>query len=367
MYYCKHLSTFIPKYYPMITIVGGIPEPVGGITNYLYRLTIHFNSHIDQVLDLYPSAKKWRLLNVPLHVRPATRLKTLLWLFRQFSNLNSQVIYFNFSGPGSLFLLEFLPKRCGSAWYLTLHHGELEIALQKKGILGRFLFHKAVRCFDSIGYINAQQKDFYLNHGVSEYRLKKIITYLPYVSGKATSDPIFEENLQMKVKEIRARYRKIVVASGYPTALYRHDWVLDYFEKHDFYGGAVLFLCLYGADNEGQLKYLKKWAERLPNVYLFESLSPGQFQSVLTHSDIYVRPTEKDSYGVAVAEAIHLGLTVLASDACERAAGVHLLNRFDRDSFDRMLDDAIHERLKSCQDVQDNGIECIAAFLGVHS
>ena len=345
----------------MITLVGGIPEPIGGITNYLYRLAIHFNSHIDQIIDLYPSANKWIVPNVQCRVRPAHFFEAIFWLFLLFYRMKSKKVYFNFSTPGSLLLLGLLPKRRDSVWYLTLHHGELEIALLKKSKFAKYVFRKVVNRFNSIGFINSNQRKFYLSHGVQQDRLKKITTYLPYVPNDNKNDYISNE-----LSAVLAKYDKIVVASGYPTALYRHDWVLSYFEKNACFDRFALILCIYGADSEGRFSSLKEWVDRLPNAYLMESLSPGQFQSILASSDIYVRPTEKDSYGVAVVEALNLGLTVLASDACERVLGVHTFNRYDMDYFEKLLTDALHNRLESGPYDQNNGISCIADFMEVN-
>ncbi|RJQ25497.1 glycosyltransferase family 1 protein [Candidatus Parcubacteria bacterium] len=349
----------------MITLVGGIPEPSGGVTNYLFRLAVHFRTHIEQIIDLYPSANKWTLKGIPCRVRPVSKLTSVFWLVRIFLTLRSQIVYFNFSMPGNLFVLALLPKLKESLWYLTLHHGELGRALEKKGTLVTILFKFVVRRFDRVGYINEKQKMFYYNHGVSKSCLYPVMTYLPYIPSEENDkqdDHLFHDEL----KAIRGRYTKIVVASGYPTSIYRHDWVLEQFEHGEFNEEICLILCLYGADNEGLLAEYQQRVSKLANVFLYEYLSPKQFQTVLANADIYVRPTETDSFGVAIAEALHVGLAVLASDACERPDGTYVFNRFDQRKFAQLLHGAIEGTLPPCKRFVDCSKEIVGDFLGVN-
>jgi glycosyltransferase involved in cell wall biosynthesis len=349
----------------MITLVGGIPEPSGGVTNYLYRLAVHFRTHVEQIIDLYPAPAKWTITGIPCRVRPVSKCSSIFWLIHIFLNLRSQIVYLNFSTPCNLFLLMFLPKRKGSLWYLTLHHGELRRSLEKRGALATILFKGVVRRFDRVGYVSEKQKFFYCNYGVPESRLYPVVTYLPYIpseQNERADDPLFLEELQA----IRARYKKIVVASGYPTSIYRHDWVLDQFEHGGFNAETCLILCLYGADSEGLLAGYQQRVSKLSNVFLYEYLSPAQFQAVLANADIYVRPTEIDSYGVAIAEALHVGLTVLASDACERADGTHIFGRFDQPNFRRILHRAVEGALPPRQKFSDRSVEIVGRFLGVN-
>ena len=41
-----------------IVLIGGIPEPVGGVTTYIYRLARKEKKRVEAVIDLYPGGKK---------------------------------------------------------------------------------------------------------------------------------------------------------------------------------------------------------------------------------------------------------------------------------------------------------------------
>ena len=343
-----------------ICVVGGLPEPIGGVTNFLYRLLTHFKGQVNQVIDLYPATNKWKVKGVNHVVRPRSRVLSVFWLLRKMRQSTAGTIYFNFSSPKSLLLLLFLPKPKGVIWALTLHHGALIESMYKSSILMRKLARLAIKRVDRIGFISENQRSFYEECGVNNARLFRISTYLPYVD----CDDSIEGDIYKRLAELNGDFSKLIVASGYPTSLYRHDWVLEYFERLQ-QPDVGLVLCLYGADNEGLLEGYKKWSSRLPNVTLLEGLSPQQFQQVLNASDVYVRPTLTDSYGVAVAEALECGLVVLASDACERARGAHIFARNNRAQFEAMLDRAIREELLCAKSDVDSGFGSLKSFLSI--
>lgn len=51
------------------------------------------------------------------------------------------------------------------------------------------------------------------------------------------------------------------------------------------------------------------------------------------HSDLMIRPTYTDGFGVSVAEALYMGCPALASDVCERAIGAEIFTSRDADEF----------------------------------
>ena len=346
----------------MITIVGGLPEPVGGVTNFLYRFAIHFSGRVDKVLDLYPAENKWKVLGLDCIVRPRSKFLSYFWLVYQMLKCDSKVVYFNFSSPRSLLLFLFLPKRASVSWALTLHHGELDASVRETLFLCSRILKVLLWRVDRVGFIGEKQLEFFRKNGVCDNRLHSISTYLPYIDDFPAKSN-FDSNLKVMLREFRGRFSKTAIASGYPTTLYRHDWVLSYFEGLSEDVG--LIVCFYGADSEGLLERYKTWALKLPNVIVFESLLPGQFQQVLSSSDIYVRPTSTDSYGVAVAEALAHSLTVIASDACARASGAHTFDKNNRNKFNQLLDKAIKGTIGCKETKNENGLQSLKNFLGL--
>jgi glycosyltransferase involved in cell wall biosynthesis len=341
----------------MITIVGGVPEPGGGVTNFIYRVARHFPRRVRVILDLYPHTRKRKPPGVQIDMRPKSFALGMAWLWWKLAVDESRTVYFNFSSSRFLLLAWCFPKRTGVKWLLTLHHGLLGLP---NGSVARVLIRWSLRRYDAVGYIGENQRDFFAACGVCADRLEEIVTYLPYV-GEADERP--DPHVLKAMSALRGRYRKLVLASGYPAGLYRYDWTLEYLKSQPHDAGVGVVICVYGQDRDGVLPKLRERVAGSANVRLFEELDAATFQAVLNQCDIYVRPTAVDSYGVAVAEAVDAGLQVIASDACKRRAGAHIFGKDDKQAFYRLLDVALAEGLPPVNELQGDSLAVMRTFL----
>ena len=71
-----------------------------------------------------------------------------------------------------------------------------------------------------------------------------------------------------------------------------------------------------------------------------------QFYPILLRSDIFVRPTNTDGFGVSIAEAIYFKVPAVASDVCQRPEGTILFRSRDIDDLTLKVKDVLdnHER-----------------------
>lgn len=325
-------------------IIGGVPQPVGGVTGYIYRFCHHLPDYVNAVIDLYPSPKKWSIGNVTLIHNKGGKINTLAWLISSILKvMTSRQIYFNFSSTKFLKVAALTPKLPWQTWILTLHHGELETSN------GLGVFEKiGLKRMNRIGHIGSKQRKFYLDYKCEESKLHPVVPFLPYVTPPADAKS-FDVAFSKSLNNIRQKHKKILVASGYPTSIYNHEWILDYMADYESTDDVALVLCLYGSDSENRWDILKDIAEANSNVYLFEHLQPDAFQEVLQIADIYLRPNDADSYGVAVGEAISLGKIAIASDACDRFPGAQIFHVGDKQVFYSLVDKAIKGEINNSQ------------------
>lgn len=318
-------------------VIGGLPEPSGGVTNFIFRLAHHFRDCVDEIVDLYPHENKWSVAGLKHPVRPRGAVKAIVWLTGVFFKAGRSDAYFNFSSYKILYIVPFLPKRRSRLWILTLHHGKL-MDDRRQPPFARLL-KIALRKFDRIGVIGSRQTEFYKNLDVPRGKMISIIPYLPYVP----PPPEFAGDLAAvgkRIEAIASGAGKIVLASGYPTSIYQHEWLVEYAAREQVVPYTMV-LCLYGKDSENRLEWFRQAAVATPRLHLFEGLAPDGFQRVLAAADVYVRPTLVDSFGVAVAEAQALGVPVIASDACDRPDGVSVFPRNDKQAFFALLDQSL--------------------------
>lgn len=285
-----------------IIIIGGLPNPIGGVTTFLSRLVKAYPQFILAFIDLYASDDK----RIPHNYKGEYALvpNKILLIFNIFLlqfKYKGKEIFFNFSSGNSLVFFLLLPK-FNNVWSLMLHHGHLESKLPK--LLLRFILNK----FDTIYTLNERQAEFYKSIKPC-YPLVEESSYVPAVLVD------IPDSEKLPLNKARDQNLKIIVGSGFPRPLYQHHILIDLINKNQ---NTFLFLFLYG---DGELK------EELLNlnhsrVKVFLDKQEDIFNFYLSEADIYVRPTLEDSFGIACADAVEFNTPVIASDVCTRYSGV---------------------------------------------
>lgn len=312
-------------------LVGGLPEPVGGVTTFLSRLLRANLNKVSVFVDLYPASNK----KIPSEYR-GRMFASMTRIGAYFGLLQCLFLYrggfnylFNFSRLRSLLLFLVLPKFSCCRWELILHHGDITSGLHP--LLARFI----LRRFDHVYAIGDGQMEFYRGFGVHDTRFSKISTYVP-----ATLTSIGVETGIEFLETVHQHFECLIVASGFPRALYRHDLALRLVEQSP---KCYLALFLYG---EGELAEHYRRLDH-PQVKVFWNESEDVFNYILSHSSLYVRPTVKDSFGIACADAISFGIPVVASAVCQRAEGVITFPVDDERAFFHITHQCVQEIL--CQ------------------
>lgn len=303
-----------------VLVVGGLPEPIGGVTSFIYRLAE--NNYINVIADLYPSEKKERPESYSGEVfffRSA--LHFFFWFFRYKKLLKSiDIVHFNFSTPVSLLLPFFLPKRA-KQFHLMLHHGSLQS--RYPSLLVRLIFKK----FNRIYALSSEQYLFYTDIGAPA---EKVVRTSSYVPSTIPSIESVDANFLSVFKEVVSDDSYYVI-SGNCTRAYNHHWAIDLFCRVELNKKLLIFL--YGFFDQQYFDLLKLKASVNPRIKIFVNVDAKSFDYALSRCSLYLRPTVKDSFGIAVADAVSFGVPVLASDVCDRYPGVFLFTPSSYQSF----------------------------------
>jgi len=304
-----------------IIVVGGFPEPIGGVTSFIKRLAA--SNMVSEVIDLYPSKSK----TIPNTYKGNVLyfngiLKFVLFYFMNSMHWRHKTIHFNFSRANSLVLFLFLPK-FGSKFHLMLHHGELNQSRVP------WLYSILLKRFDVIHSMNDKQDVFFLQNKVSVKKVKRNLSYVK---------PVLDAICMEKKVEIDVFFSEsnVVVASGRPDSLYNHLWNIDYVSKNN---DLKLALFIYGEGNS--LDKIKKKTNGLSNVKVFYDCNEDVFLYALSKAKLYSRPTKIDSFGIAVADAIELNVAVLASNVCRRYPGTYTFRPTCYRGFKAAIDSAL--------------------------
>ncbi|NUG02908.1 hypothetical protein HUN26_18845, partial [Acinetobacter oleivorans] len=92
-------------------IIGGIPNPIGGVTTFLSRLIKAYSQYVVMLLDLYPSEDKRIPKNFSGHYKLAkNKIIAFFLVFLAQLKYRNKNFFFNFSSGNSLVFFIFLPK-----------------------------------------------------------------------------------------------------------------------------------------------------------------------------------------------------------------------------------------------------------------
>lgn len=301
---------------PPVWIVGGIPAPIGGITSFLLSLIRAHPAVVAGLVDLYPGEK----VEAPVtgQVAPWPGRLKYAWLIWMLIRLRRHPLFINMSTTRSLPFYSLALLGRSAPTYLVLHHGNLESGITS-GKWGRALTRWLLKPFWRIGCLSRRQHDFFVGVGI---RSDRLVMIEPAVKPPPDPTPTAHAPLLASCLQwIKSGDTPLIIGSGYAESYYNHNWGLRALDSPVLAGQARYLLCCYGPDTEHLAELRAQFAGRT-DARLVYGLGPDEFSTLLRAGSVYIRPSEVDSFGLATVEARDAGLTVIASDACDRAPGV---------------------------------------------
>lgn len=300
-----------------ITVIGGLPEPVGGVTAFVSRLAE--NNMISEVVDIYPSPRK----HVPSGFKGDTVFRKgfsgfLSYYFANYRHWAGRLLHFNFSTakaivfslPSKVFLQILLDA---PSWKPAVGERQ-EVAISPSSFQARLcILHERGASSVLSGSWRPGRKN---------------------ADGQLLCEDTPISSVVEAHKDIEGFFdgSRVLVASGYPSSLYNHEWCIDYVSARK---GLKLAIFLYGSGDAQRNIEERVDSER---VRVFWNCNQDTFNHALSRASVYLRPTSKDSFGVAVADAVELGVPVVASDVCKRYPGAGLFPVGDFSAFCETVD-----------------------------
>ncbi|WP_044734110.1 glycosyltransferase [Shewanella algae] len=310
-------------------IIGSLPSPIGGISTFCERFSgvmLNQGFHV-KFIDLYNGEKSSNLLSHNsfsyVNIFHNVKAVTYLLLACLVSLYGNRKVYFNFSTARSVYFLFFLSMivrlRRGES-FLILHHGDLNFKGDWFNIV-RFL----INVFDVIYYISEKQKCFYESIGFKG-RLCKLKSYYPPIyKGQVTVRSLFPRNILISGSD-----------DGHYNVLNTLKALTLFSEQHKiFMNISVVIYGRCGTEFKASLNSIFKYflLSKFCKFQSYQDLNEKDFIYLLSGQDLYIRNNSVDSFGIIVADAINLGVEVLASDVCERYPGALLFKYNDQFSF----------------------------------
>lgn len=340
-----------------IALIGTYPPPYGGRSIHIQRLKEQLEKKgIDAVV--YNIGGK---LDRPNDNIIKIKNKSL-WFLRYFFLAKEDIIHFHSSdwiGRVIIGLMSLIGKKT----VVSLHSS---VALKGDIIKGnwckKFLIKLGIRHTSFVIAVNPKIKELVLSLGVPKKKIDVIPSFSPPTVKKEDIDKI-----PQSIWDFIDTHTPVISANGFKIVFYNNqdlygiDMCVELCTKlKSTYPQIGFVFCLPEiGDYDYFHKMKKKIADKnIESNFLFVT-KPYQLYPILMKSDLFVRPTNTDGYGVSIAEAIYLKVPATASDVCARPNGTILFKSRDIDDFTLKVKDILinykwHKKRVEAVEIEDN-------------
>ncbi|PEY37709.1 glycosyltransferase [Bacillus cereus] len=318
-----------------IVMIAPYPPPIGGVSVHVKRMKRYLEGK-GIVCSVYNEAKREDSTN---QVYKIDRYVKFIW---RIPFLKYDILHFHSPDIRIRMLLGFY-KMFNKRIILTVHGESLYLQLKNAGRLKRFFLIHSLRRIDKVICVNARNTEELLNLGFPE---KNVMTLPAYVHPITTQRD--EAEIPNEVWDFIQKKSFLICANGCIRILNEKDVygfdILIQLLKRLHALGIKASLLVAVLDVEGQNKYEKLYYQKLKdqineyhlaNYIFFYEVKDTEFYPILKKSDLFIRPTVMDGYGVSIAEAIYFGIPAIASDVCKRPEGSILFSSQDVDELEK--------------------------------
>lgn len=314
-----------------IALVGPYPPPFGGVSIHVKRLHSAFAARgISATVFAQSYAPGDSAYSVVYTRRGAS------WYLRRALLRDFDIVHLHtFETDFKHLLASGILASVGARLVVTLHSFRDEPVTRTRRY--RTLVPWALHAFDHIIAVGPEVREAAIKWGADPMQVSVIPSYLPPVPNDED-----RAKIPVAIQRFLATRTPLISANAYR---------LSFFQGQDLYGldlcvelckalkagyPQIGFVFLVGKQEDSA--YLDSIVQRIHNYGIEDHfcIASGntEFWPIIEKSSIMVRPTNTDSYGISVAEAIDLGVPAIASDVCQRPAGTLLFR--SRDLFELM-------------------------------
>ena len=304
-----------------VTLIGTYPPPYGGVSVHTQRL----NEQLEK--------KGFECI---------TTKNAKRWVLKYFLNAKEDIVHYHAYEPKSLLLFSLFSIVRKKKVIITFHSFMYNI--KNIGLLHKFIFWIANRANIYFIAVGPQIKEKIISLGVGPENIEVIPSFIPPAVREGDISEIPQE-----VWDFINNHSPIISANAFRISFYNDqdlygiDMCIDLCAKMKQSHPKIGFVfCL---PDIGDDKYFEKLRQRIKEKQLEENFmfqtKACQFYPILLRSDIFVRPTNTDGFGVSIAEAIYFKVPAVASDVCQRPEGTILFRSRDIDDLTLKVKDVL--------------------------
>lgn len=314
---------------PTIAQIGIYPPPYGGVSVHIQRLNEQLKKNGFECI-IYDFGKEKELR--PKNVKPIKDIKGLA--LKYLLNSPEDIIHYHGYDPIALLLfslISIIKKKTVVFTFHSFRHEPKTISLWHK-----FIFRMAATADIYFIVVGPQIREMIISLGIGNENIEVIPAFIP----PAIRDEDIAE-IPSEVRTFMANHNPVVSANASQIRFYNDqdlygiDMCIDMCANLKQYYPKIGFIfCL---PDVGDYDYFKKMNQRIADKCIEDNFifvtEEHPFYPILIESDVFVRPTNTDGYGVSIAEAIYFKVPAIASDVCLRPEGTILFKSRDITNF----------------------------------
>jgi glycosyltransferase involved in cell wall biosynthesis len=310
-----------------IALFGTYPPPYGGRSIHIKRLAKNL---VDQNVEVHIYSNTGVLKK-----RKGLKLRKTKSILFYILKEKYDILHFHDRNFKLIAILVFLSKILKYKTLLTYH--SFRDDPQSYNFIEKLLFKYCIKRIDQFICVGPNEKEK-LSKYVDKTKIEIVQSYIhPY------EDDSEYDRLPQNVKVFIKKSDFLIVANGnirfynYED-LYGFDLLIDLMNiliNQKRYK-VQLLLAVLGVkeQSEKEKKYYHQLKDKV-NKYgleediLFYEVENTELFPILKKAQLFIRPTNTDSYGISIAEAIFANIPAVASDVCERPEGTLLFSSRD--------------------------------------
>lgn len=303
-----------------ILLIGPLPPPIGGVSVYLYRHKRLLEREGSDVHVLDPTKLS----------RAGYFLRVLLVPLGRYELVAVHVQSFY------VMMILFFTGMAGRTEVIDWNWRQLEgWGSFKTRLLGAFLR----RC-KALVLSGAHLAAYYREHGIA-LPPGKARGLDPFIPPPPEDEETILKTYPAEVHEFAARRRPLIAANAFRIVFYRGvdlyglDMCVELVAAlKETYPEVGMVFALAEVGDEAYFAEIKRRIREsgVADNFIFLT-GQKELWPLFRRSDLMVRPTCSDAYGISVAEALHMGCPAVASDVCERTPGTVTFANRDAEDF----------------------------------
>jgi len=349
---------------PKIALIGPHPPPYGGIAIHIQRLKKQLEERGYECVVYEMGRQGEPSEGNIIRVKNPKR-----WLPRYFFFAKEDVVHFH-NPDWRMRVIMGLMGLMGKKTVISIHGESLNDSLKEGSWFRKQIIKFALKYTSFVIVLNPRIEELALSLGAKPERVEVIPSFiLPTIKGEEIVE------IPQKVWDFINSHRPVISANASKIVFYNDqelygiDMCIDLCAnlKHAYPQIGFIF-CL---PNIGDYDYFNKMKQRIKkrgieDNFLFQ-IKPCQLYPIIMRSDVFVRPTNVDGYGISIAEAIYFKVPAVASNVCPRPEGTILFKNRDIDDFTSKAKDILnnyeeHKKRLETITLEDNAEKIIKVY-----